>query len=357
MKHGFESVGCIVEGGCGFLDSLALLEKIEVFKPDFVFEMNRVKSEIKNFPKELIHICWLVDYWERTAKEITGSDILYLFSHTWHKDHKNFQAKLIKTLYPGTDINSYTPTKVSKEKDSTIFLGHMPKPWTTAELQRDVYLDANKSIKFKELVQLVHHFTLHPKSFHDGTISTKKFLLEELHVDDINTYDDRVLHYDIFARLFREGRREGVINKALSSNLKLSLYGSENWKLRENFKPYYKKVLVTPSDINEAFSHHTFLLHDGNMPHFRTFDAMAAGLLILKPNVTGYGIDDEWQFLDFKEGSEVLTFELESNTLTSHTQLSHIQELGREVRHKISQSHTWSHRAQTVLKDVANAKK
>lgn len=353
MKKGFEQTGCIVEGGCGYLKGDELLKKIDSFQPDFVFEMNRVKSEIENFPKGLIHVCWLVDYWERTPHELHGSDFLYLFSHVWLKDHQNFTGKFIDVLYPGTDTDIYYPNMIRKSKPSMIFLGHMPKPWLDSELKRIISVSDSRNIKFEDLVPLVHEFALKPTDFHDGTISIKKFLLQKLGIKTFHTLDDRVLHYDIYARSFREGRRLGVVGKGLKSQ-NIDIYGGNNWELRKEFQQHYRGVLTTPEEINAAFNKNHCLLHDGNMPHFRVFDAMAAGLSILKPDVTGYGVEDEWKFLDFEEDSDVLTYSLESEELSYLNSFNSdtMREARMHIREKIVAFHTWTKRAEKILKDI-----
>ncbi|TDA62661.1 glycosyltransferase family 1 protein [Sulfuricurvum sp. IAE1] len=355
MKKGFEQAGCTVRGGCGFLDGEDLLRVIDEFRPDFVLEMNRVKTDIENFPSDLLHICWLVDYWERTPAELCGSDFLYLFSHVWLKDHPMFTGKHMDVLHPGTDPDLYRPLHPNNSGKATIFLGHMPKPWLETELERRVTGSGGAVFRFEQLKKLVHEFTLNPQDFNDGTIATGKYLLHRLGVDFLDTLSDTVLHYDVYARSFREGRRQGVVEKVLNSHLDLHLYGNDSWALRERFRPHYRGMLETPEEINRAFNQSAFLLHDGNMPHFRVFDAMAAGLPVLKPDTSGYGIEDEWDFLDFEEGSEILTYSLDSEELTSikHLDARRIGDMHARIREKIVKAHTWAHRAEKILGDIA----
>lgn len=358
IKYGFESIGCIVDGGCGYLSSTQIKQKIDTFQPDFVFEMNRSKSEIVDFPKDILHICWLVDYWEKTPDDIQGSDILYLFSHVWLKDHTKFDGSLLDVLYPGTDTNIYYPKTQHVESNSVIFVGHMPKVWTEKDLNRDIRLSNHKIIKFKDLVEIVHEFTMNPEDFSDGTIATYKYIIKYLNTQNIDLLQDKVLHYDIFSRLFREGRRLGVINKVIKSN-NINIYGNEAWLERKHLSKYYKKFLNTPEELNNAFNKNRYLLHDGNMPHFRTFDAMAAGLLVLKPEVINYGIEDEWQFLDFKEGEEIFTYSLLEDNFSclDNIDKNHMKDISVAIRDKIKLSHTWTKRAEKILKDVENVLK
>lgn len=355
IKKGFEENGCLIRGGCEYLKPDQLIKEIEDFTPDIVFEMNRIKSDIINFPDNVIHICWLVDYWEKSHEEINkGSDFLYLFSKSWLMEHKGFEGNYIDVLYPGTDIDDYNIDPTISKKSDFIFLGHMPKPWNKDELSRIVYAP-NKNIPFKNLINIVHDFTMNPKNYFDGTIATRKHLLNMLQLTDINTTNDRVLHYDIFMRLFREGRRLGILNNLIKTTQNITIYGNENWLLRKQFIPFYQKELIDTKAMNKAFNQHNFLVHDGNMPHFRVFDAMASGLLVFKPNVLEYGVVDEWEDLLFKDNQDIITYELNEKFIRPKVSDSQIKDLKFHIRNVIKSSHTWNHRIEKILKDIKHA--
>lgn len=356
IKKGFEEAGCIVEGGYQYLQSENLIKKIHEFQPDFVFEMNRTKDEIENFPKDLIHICWLVDYWERTPETIQGSDILYLFSKSWIKEHDSFNGKIVDVLYPGTNQSKYFITNENKSDKSMIFLGHMPKPWTKEELDRIVLKKDSKTIFFSEIVELIKKFTIYP----EGYYCNFKYLEAKLKVESFKNKIDQTLYYDIDARAFREGRRYKVLADTIRSQIPIDIYGNDNWKLRDEFSSYYVKNLQSQTEMNNAFNKYTFLLHDTSYPHFRVFDAMAAGLIVTRSDCSKYGMADEWEELNFKEGSDVFTYQLDNieeeiNKL-KNLSIDHIKDIQHSIRDKIINSHTWKHRALKVLNDIKKIK-
>lgn len=355
IKKGFETNGYEVIGGCKYLEPEELLQTIEAHDPSLVFEMNRIKSDIPNFPSNLPHICWLVDYWEKNHEEIDkGADFLYLFSEAWLVEHTNFQGRHIDILHPGTDTDDYYIDKTLSKTNDFIFLGHLPKPWNENELSRTI-TTCKEPILFQDIVEHVHTFMMTPKDYGDGTISTRRYLKEILNRQTIKTSHNRVLHYDTYARLAREGRRLGVLAMALKSPYSLSIYGNTNWLLREQFLPYYKGELTTIQEMNQAFNAHQFLLHDGNMPHFRIFDAMASGLLVFKPNVLDYGVQDEWSSLAFEETTEIVTFNLTDEKLKVPNNMPASNELKHHLREIICKRHTWAHRIEKILKDIENA--
>lgn len=356
IKAGFEEANCIVEGGYEYLKSEELLQKIDIFKPDFVFEMNRTKEEIENFPKDVIHICWLVDYWERKPSQIQGSDILYLFSKPWLKLHLNFNGKILDTLYAGTNINKYDIQYNSITTSSMLMLGHLPKPWTIKELNRQIALEKGKVFLFSELLIYIQKFTINPEGYED----IYPYLENKLHIKNIQKYIDGVMHYDIDARAFREARRYHVVSNALKSFPNMSLYGNDNWLLRDEFKSKYKGYLSTREEMNNVFNQHTFLLQDNSIPHFRVFDAMAAGLIVLKPSNTEFGFDNEYLKFDFKEDEEIYTYNLNNiqETINKIKKLpkEKIANLRFQIREKIKLAHTWKHRAVKIITDVSKLK-
>lgn len=344
IKKGFEQAGCIVEGGCGYLDGDDLLRKIDSFRPDFVFEMNRSRSEIKGFPKGLRHVCWLVDYWGRRFETLDDADFLYLFSRTWLKLHQEFRGNHLDVLHPGTDPDLYYPVSRAAVDPSVIFLGHMTKPWLEPELDRSIPTLTGGTIKFKEMVPRIHAYISNPPKLANHTSLWDYF---NINLDEIN---DSKLYYDLTTRLFREGRRLSTINKALFSKLEINFYGNQDWEYREPFKDRYKGMLLTPQDMNRAFNQHSAVLHDGNTPHFRVFDGIAAGLLVFKPDTQ----NDEWDGLNFEEGIDVISYRLDSPGLGEKKQLQTLfqKDLQQVRREKILTSHTWAHRACKIMQDL-----
>ena len=349
IKKGFEQVGCIVEGGCGYLDGDDFLRKIDSFRPDFVFEMNRSRSEIKGFPKGLRHVCWLVDYWGRRFETLDDADFLYLFSRTWLKLHQKFRGNHLDVLHPGTDPDLYCPVSKTAVDPSVIFLGHMTKPWLETELDRIVPTLNGGTVRFKEIRPWIHEYISNPGVLHDGTELWKTLNI------DVESIDDPALYYDVTTRLFREGRRLSAIDRVLESGFAIHFYGNENWLLRERYQTRYRGMLSSPHEMNDAFNQNTILLHDGDMPHFRVFDGMAAGLLILRPDIGS----DDWAGLDFEEEQEYLTYRLDAKNLSCAEQMHNLvqRDLRMQRRARILATHTWAHRATKVLNDLKTSSK
>lgn len=344
VKEGFEQAGCDVVGEANLLDSEALIKQIEKEKPDFVFEMNRVKSEISNFPVGVIHLCWVVDFWGRDYSDFKGSDILYTWSHSWIESFKNNGITSVEYLPSATDSKIYKPINTQKIYDFT-FLGHIPKKWTDYELNREVGFKNNKKVYFKDLVPIV-----------EGLILSKEYIesiLEELANLDYNLDLDEPLIYDLSSRIFRQLNREYYMDKFLDITDNISIYGPENWAMYDKYKNNYKGFLETPEYMNKAIQESNVLLHFTFVPHFRVFDAMSCKVVSTALK-TPKCRTNEFEILGFKNNEDYVELDIQSGKINqeifNNKQL--LADISYNARKKTLKNHLWVHRAEQVLKDV-----
>lgn len=348
IKKGFEEAGCKVIGAPSLLDAPSLLTAIKQHKPDFVFEMNRVKSEIKDFPDNVIHVCWLVDFWGRVHEELRGSDILYTWAHDWVKDFKELNIEPVDFLPPATDAVLYKPISTEKKSDF-IFLGHISKNWSQEELNREVGIKDGHTFYFKDLLPIIQRFVLSQED-------TKTFQ-NSLQNQNIQLYEpiDKTLSYDIWSRTFRQTKREAYLDFFIDRIEDISIYGSQNWLLYDKYKCSYKGFISSPLDINLAIQESNYLLHDGNYPHFRTFDAMASGVVVVAAKPAKQ-FNDPWEKLGFKSEKDYISVDIDSN-MFDRDSLHNIElhdHIAKNAREKVLKEHLWVHRALKVLKDIDN---
>ena len=356
IKRGFEEAGCLVEGGSNLLESEALLKKIETFQPDFVFEMNRVKSEIENFPKNVIHVCWLVDFWGRKHEDLKGSDILYVWSYSWILHFENVGVKNVHYLAPATDKTIYKDEK-RKVKNEFVFLGHISKEWTEEELNRKVgTIGKNKKkLYFKDILKYIERFILDPSpsNYFLNMLSNSKIALDK--------NMDKSLVYDINSRAFRQIRREHYIDKFINKDRKLWLYGSENWALYEKYKIFYKGYEEDPKKLSKIIQSSQILLHDHVDLHFRTFDAMACGTVVVIPKAknTRKLVPSQWKMLGFQAQEDYIDVDIYNGTISFENlnNKKKLEDIAQNAKKKVLAKHLWVHRALKVIEDVKNLKK
>ncbi|RXJ98218.1 hypothetical protein CRU98_10680 [Arcobacter sp. CECT 8986] len=353
IKNGFEEAGLEVIGGYSLLEEKELLQKIDDIKPYFVFEMNRCKNEIKKFPKDVIHICWLVDFWGRKHKDIEGSDILYCWTKSWVRPFlENSSNKNVLFLPPATSKEIYYPLKNQEKANDFLFLGHIPNPWNKNELEREIGYIHNKKIQFKDILPILESYIMNKNinvSCHDFLKQKNVLLNEEI---------DKTLEYDITSRTFRQVRRKNFIyafckNKSFNT----SIFGTQNWNNYEEFKTFYRGFLDSPKRINEELSKSNILLHDGNYPHFRTFDAMAAKCCVAACEVPN-SFGQVWESIGFEENIHFIKVNFFSNNIdfNKFKNKNLIIDIKENAYKKVLKEHLWVHRVQTILNDIKELK-
>lgn len=352
IKRGFQEAGCLVEGGANLLESKELIEKIDSFKPDFVFEMNRVKSEIQDFPEGVIHICWLVDFWGRVHEDFIGSDILYTWAEDWVKHFKRVGLKNVFYLPPATDKAVYKLKKDVEKNVDLLFLGHISNNWSSKELKREIGVYEGKKLFFHQLAPLIEEFVLakhHTETFLNSLQRRGFYLKKPI---------DKTLLYDISNRSFRQIRREHYVDLFLKLDKSIEIYGSPNWNLYEKYKDFYKGYIENPLELNEKIQNANVLLHDGNYPHFRTFDAMASGTAVAAAKAhDDYG--DPWLALDFIDKQDYINVDIynEDVDLSILNDKKKLKDISQNARKKVLENHLWVHRIEQVLRDIDRLKK
>lgn len=345
IKAGFVEAGCIVIGGPNLLDCDALIRLIDRENPDFVFEMNRDKSEIPNFPIDVIHLCWVVDFWGRDFKDFSGSDIVYAWSESWIDSFKNNGIDSVKYLPSATNSNIYKPLGIQKKYDFA-YLGHIPKPWTDFDLNREVGLQKNEKAYFKDLIPHIEKMYLSNNCF--------GFFLDNLKTlgFELSSLDDSLM-YDITDRIARQIQRVHNINLFLDITNNIAIYGPENWAMYDKYKNNYKGFLEKPEYMNKAIQESNVLLHFTFVPHFRVFDAMACGI-VSTATPTPKAYTNEFEILGFKNNEDYVELNVESGKINqeifNNKQL--LADISHSARKKTLENHLWVHRAEQVLKDV-----
>lgn len=343
IKKGFEDFGCTVIGGHSLLNPPDLIKLIEKENPDFVFEHNRVKDEIPDFPENVIHFSWLVDFWGRDIDKITGSNIIYLWSLLWLERFSKKGFKNIKYLAPATDSTIYKSINEKKIYDF-LFLGHISNIWRKEELNRKITNDFKSNLLFKNILPLAKEYL----QFNDFSIHFKDFIEEKI---NIKLHIDKVLNYDICERAIRQTRREQFIDSFIEDNLNLTIFGSENWLKYDKYMKSYKGYISNPIELNREISKSWILLHDDNTPHFRIFDSMAAGTVVTCSSIGNSEIN-AWEYLGFTEGEDYFLINPYSNknNLPIHNK-SLLIDIAENAKNKVLKNHLWLNRAEQIIND------
>ncbi|MBS3964059.1 MAG: glycosyltransferase family 1 protein [Methylomonas sp.] len=361
LRDAFAQLGIRVSGGCGLLSDAQMHDWLAQYRPDAVFEMNRVKDEVPSLHQYRIpHIAWIVDFQGRTEAQISGSEITYFFDPGWDANYRTGGVQ--DWLPPGTCSQTFQPLPgdASIEVDFN-FIGHIPLPWSNAELARRMTVDSDMSFG-----DVLKRYDNHLRATRDQikTHGDLKRIIDDLLRDAGTPLPPECLnayYYDLMERTKRVQNRTELLNFALAKSASVAIYGSSNWAEWQEYKAFYRHFLACPAELNRVHQHSRINLHDGVSFHFRAIDCLASGgLLFWYDNdevdafrVPGRGLhdhfDDRCHYLAFKRSDFEQTYQNALECLSSRASAI------TEVRAIIQAHHTWRARAEKILHDLAYA--
>ncbi|MEE9386532.1 MAG: glycosyltransferase [Nannocystaceae bacterium] len=352
MKRGFEAHGVHISGALRHLNAEAMRQWCAEKRPQVVFEMNRARCEVPSLPRSIRHIVWVVDLGGRPVPSFAGSEIAYFFSPGWQVLYG--QSGFNRWMGPGADEQCY-PAAPHIPATHASFVGHMPLPWTEAQLRRNV-TGGHANLTFADLLPDLERWlrstpeTRTPVANDSATVADilcRRYCGHPLIADD-------ALRYDICGRLVRHIGRGDVADALVRHAPTLAFYGSPNWSHWPTYAPHYRGLLDRPSALHAAYVGSAINVHEGNGVHFRSMDVMSSrGLLFYR---------EHWN--DAKPGGMHEHFEPEVHYVpfTLDTLGEQMQRYLREPKRAdrvrenaaeaIAARHTWKHRAAGVLRDI-----
>ncbi|OQX19095.1 MAG: hypothetical protein BWK76_05545 [Desulfobulbaceae bacterium A2] len=351
MKQGFAAHGVEVFGGCRLLGQSELLERLAAWRVAVVLEMNRTRNALPDLPASIRHIAWIVDTNGRHGAYFAGSDILYFFGAPWLSHHPHNDHQLMDWLPPGASPELYPYSE--RPFDSVLsFVGHIPRQWNVAECERVVA----PGLTFGELYpRLLEYWAgMERKNFaNDQYLQSAETLICELIGQEV-VLADPVLRYDIGCRSVRMMNRTEFVSMALAASTDLRLYGPDNWGDWPEFAPHYVGFLSTPEEMVTVYQGSRCNLHEGVGPHFRSFDCMAAGGVLLyrrSPDDREYG----GLATLFEPGVHYIDCDVDDireQVAACAGDAQRCRSIGQAAAGEIRARHTWAHRAGKILADL-----
>lgn len=280
FRKGFAKRGWTVSGACRLLPDSEMRSWVLDNKPDFIFEMNRVKAEIPVlFELQIPHLTWLVDMQGRGESQIKGSEITYFIDPGWEF---NFDTGgHTAWMPPGACLETFYPLRRQSRGMEFGFIGHIPKPWAREELDRTLS-SGTASISFERLLaEYTQYMDIHTYfgQTHETCIGIIDSIVQSMLGCPVKLPND--IYYDLLIRAKRVSNRTDLMNFALNRSASISIYGSENWKGWEKYSAFYKGFVDDEQVLNRIHSDCAINLHDGISFHFRSIDCMASGGLLL----------------------------------------------------------------------------
>jgi Glycosyl transferases group 1 len=370
MLSGFAEAGFEVSGKSELLAEAELVQWCRAHQTDVVFEMNRTRSEVPFLPRHVLHASWIVDFLGRTEAQIKGSDLTYFFTTGWVSAFP--YGSFADWLPPGTCPSTYAPRGVPFESDVSV-AGHVPLPWTEAELNRNISR-SQRPLLFRELLPIFQDYL----TALEGRLVTE-VATHATHWDEVNRIvcaatgdgivDDPVVKYDILGRLPRTGQRPGMVSEALDAGLSLRIYGTKGWSAWPKFAPHYRGFLEQPADLASVYESSRMNLHEGEGMHFRALDCLAAGgpLFYCTPRkstdprggwtFSAPGTKVSLPSAPLVPGEHYVEYypgELAEKARYYSAHPAELDALRQRARAIVCEHHTWRHRALKIAADLSS---
>jgi hypothetical protein len=365
MLRGFEQAGFEVSGTTESLGEAAIVEWCRSHEPDVVFDMNRTRSQVPFLPRRVVHVSWIVDFLGRTEEQIQGSDLTYFFTTGWVRAFR--YDTFSDWLPPGSCPSTYALRRVAFESDVSV-AGHVPPPWSEAELNRNVSRSP-RPLSFRDLLADFQAYVrgLDPEqdADHGSYWQEVNRLVRVATGDDI--VDDPAVRYDLLGRLPRTGLRQSMVSEVLSAGCSLRIFGTKSWTAWPDLAPHYRGFLDSPAELAQAYSSSRINLHEGEGMHFRSLDCLAAGGLLFYCTTKkstdargGWGWAPPGTRLHHPSppliaGEHYVEYypgELAEKARFYLARPALCEKLRHNARSLICQHHTWRHRALKVKADL-----
>ncbi len=357
LKRGFEQMGIEVSGWTELLEEKALLEFCRQFKPDFIFEMNRSRKQLPNFPQEIPHVCWIVDLMGNEFSYFQGSEILYSFTTLMPQCFTKNTDSYIDWLPPGIDPKIYYPKESPFLYDFS-FIGHIPLPWNKQELERPLYPHDKESKIFADFIneydrlwEISPKQPTPPESL--NSMMGRYSLLQEENQDiDIK---DVTLRYDILFRSRRINIRKLIIDTILPVSESIAIFGPENWKQWPRYEKFYHRFVEDPNHLREIYQTSRLNIHEGAGLHMRSLDCFASGGCLLYLDVderNGVGAGLEFCFEKNRHYVELDKEDFSYQLKHLLSDEKHLRHIGLEAAKLTHENHSWAQRAKKIIQDI-----
>jgi len=344
MKRGLRQAGFEVAGGTLWLDEEGMSRFVGEFRPRAVLEMNRSRAQIPWFPKDVIHIGWIVDLWGRPLEAFGESEILYFFERGWAKKVQSWRwgGGFVDWLPPGFCPDSFFHEAILPDVDFS-FAGHIPKPWNKEELSRQVC----DGVRFADFFDYCRRNT--KRYYRFGAKVVKRLCGRDIVIKD------QSLWYDMEMRGARIINRVNLLNTVLAVSGSIALYGNENWLEWPEFSKFYQGDMRTGKDLRRAILRSRLPIHEGSETHFRILEIMGSGSCLffyLNPFRVQQKRDID---ILCEPGIHYIPFSQDDLQDKARFFLTHEHErqrIGQAAQALAHKAHTWRHRALKISRDI-----
>ena len=358
LRNGFRQLGVEVLTAWPHPNALTLENVLDSFRPDFVFEINRSRNQIRGCDEKFIHVCWMQDFLslgQRLEKDFGGSDLSYFIVPPSAMGFGSEWESTARYLFPGTDPEIYTYATEHPIFDFS-FIGQIFAPIPDSLRTRPILTGRADGGTAGELLDLFAaegigqsiHMTMHTSE------RLMQFVQRRRPDADVSMVDPAIrnLFDDYFPRL---ADRTRLLDSILNVSTKVGFFGTGPWDKWPRYQPHFGGYINRPSKMALVFRRTKVNLHNGSVGmHMRVLDCMAAGgaIMVNKSLWTGtpFGIE-----IHFEPGHHFIEYEFENLTERAAGALADEpgrRRMGAAAAEAVRAGHTWRHRALQIIEDV-----
>ena len=317
-----------------------------------VIEINRALPRDQSWPSGVGHAAWLQDHWidGNLVVDLGKSDIIYFLYHPDASYGGEVPTdRRWSILSPGARSDAPAPTAAAERYDLA-FCGHLPSP---------VGKDATVANRTDGSAVTLEAFV---EGWPPELLSQSRFCLrairqqvdrrcEQLGCEMI--MEQRLVFDETLVRTFE---RRHILTAALELSSNVGIWGPNKWQKWPEFAPFYKGDLPPLALDQEVYQASRLNIHTGIVTmHVRSMDCMAAGGFVL---INQTSVDDKVGGINrfFAAGEHFGSYAMDDFGEVAHRYLSDPASCARiaaEGRRAVLAAHTWTHRAQQVLKDFS----
>lgn len=366
LATGFRAAGMEVVFHPRLLDADTMTAFCAQYRPDAVFEINRMRQHAPGLPAGVRHIAWLQDppVPERSDAQRCDSELTYFLTCPDTLGYELPAAQPWHLLFTGVDPRTAHPSGSRAASDFSV-IAYIPSPW------RDQALAWRKCGPGQvPMLEVFEAFTARywssytrsdaPPLQFDAYVEMFSQTLLELGGITLEEFAPGAAEQGEIAetvvQICRSIGRRKMTDAVLRVSASVRIFGQRNWLKWPQYAPYYQGSLDRHGDVCEAFRTTRLNLHNsisGLSMHSRVLDCMACGAPIL---VEASHYDDLSCGINrfFEPEVHYIPFRFDTLEDTARRWLEDEparRRLGAEAARVTQAHHTWQARARQIAAD------
>ncbi len=360
LKRGFDQIGIECFAGLSLPSDQTMESFVDIWKPDVVFELDRSRGSLPSLPAHVLHIAWLQSY-RAFSQPIFArgcdSDLHYFNTMPDDCGHK-IGGRPWKWLHCATNEDIFYPDAKTDILYDLSFCGFMFGGVSSEVLNETIRIDGVPIARVCDVIDqmmgmgLLSYSGFVPSRIHDYLLALVRTAIPDMTLERMP--NGLMSFFD--EHLFRTISRQAVADGMLAASKNVAFFGDNNWRAWPRFAPFYRGNLMRPHDLANAYRQTRLNVHDSIISlHHRTFEVMGCGRpLLVNHNLFDVGELAITQF--FTPGEDFLYYEQGSVEEVAREALADrekLEQIGRNAARRIAEGHLWRHRAEQIVRDVA----